>query len=229
MRLDDTSVVAAFVPGPDSATRTATVTQRRSPSPSSRPPQAKKIKPKENISTFTTTSRTTRRARRTSSSPRGPSTAPTSRPASSSASTALGQRTAAKGYNSAPVIVNGRLTKDYGGGISQLSTTIFNAAFFSGMQIELDAAQLLHLPLPRGARGDDLLARRRQQVHQRHRLRHPHPGLASRRSAVTVTFYGTKVWDVKAVKGPRRNVVQPKKIVDDKRGASRRRRAPGST
>jgi ABC-type Na+ transport system ATPase subunit NatA len=31
---------------------------------------------------------------------------------------------------------------------------------------------------------------------------------------VTVTFYGTKVWDVEAVKGPRRNVVQPRTISD---------------
>ena len=48
----------------------------------------------------------------------------------------LGQRTAAKGYNSAPVIENGRLNKDYGGGISQVSTTTFNATFFSGVRIE---------------------------------------------------------------------------------------------
>ena len=48
----------------------------------------------------------------------------------------LGQRTAAKGYNPAPVINNGRLTTDYGGGISQLSTTTFNAAFFSGVRID---------------------------------------------------------------------------------------------
>ena len=63
----------------------------------------------------------------------------------------LGQRTAAKGYNEAPVIINGRLTKDYGGGISQVSTTLFNAVFFSGAKIEEHHPQLLHLALPRGA------------------------------------------------------------------------------
>ncbi|MCB1299764.1 MAG: VanW family protein, partial [Tetrasphaera sp.] len=48
----------------------------------------------------------------------------------------LGQRTPEKGYRGAPVIYNGRLTKDYGGGISQVSTTLFNAIFFSGAQID---------------------------------------------------------------------------------------------
>ena len=35
---------------------------------------------------------------------------------------------------------------------------------------------------------------------------------------MTVTFHGTKVWDIESVKSPRRNVVQPKTIVDDKPG-----------
>ena len=39
----------------------------------------------------------------------------------------LGQRTPEKGYQKAQVIYDGRLTYDYGGGISQVSTTLFNA------------------------------------------------------------------------------------------------------
>ena len=31
---------------------------------------------------------------------------------------------------------------------------------------------------------------------------------------ITVAFFGTKTWDIEAVKGPRHNVVQPKNIVD---------------
>ena len=48
----------------------------------------------------------------------------------------LGERTAAKGYIEAGIIRDGRAAKSYGGGISQVSTTIFNAAFFSGMQLD---------------------------------------------------------------------------------------------
>ncbi len=44
----------------------------------------------------------------------------------------LGQRTAAKGYVEAPIEVEDGFGQDYGGGISQLTTTLFNAVFFGG-------------------------------------------------------------------------------------------------
>lgn len=47
----------------------------------------------------------------------------------------IGKRTAAKGYVVAPVIENGQHAEDYGGGISQFATTLFNAAFFAGLDI----------------------------------------------------------------------------------------------
>lgn len=47
----------------------------------------------------------------------------------------IGKRTADKGYVPAPVIENGEHTEDYGGGISQYATTLFNAAFFAGLDI----------------------------------------------------------------------------------------------
>jgi hypothetical protein len=46
-------------------------------------------------------------------------------------------------------------------------------------------------------------------------------------SALTVTFHGTKVWDIEAVKGPRRNLVQPKSIVDPKPTCVPQSPAPG--
>ncbi|MGO1653696.1 MAG: VanW family protein [Brevibacterium yomogidense] len=48
----------------------------------------------------------------------------------------LGQRTAASGYEQAGVISEGQMTKDFGGGISQVSTTLFNAAFFAGFDLD---------------------------------------------------------------------------------------------
>jgi vancomycin resistance protein YoaR len=48
----------------------------------------------------------------------------------------VGRRTLANGFVSAPVIdENYKFTEDVGGGISQFATTIFNAAFFSGLDI----------------------------------------------------------------------------------------------
>ncbi len=48
----------------------------------------------------------------------------------------LGKRTPEKGYRRANIIVNNRLVKSTGGGISQVSTVILNLAWFSGVQID---------------------------------------------------------------------------------------------
>jgi vancomycin resistance protein YoaR len=48
----------------------------------------------------------------------------------------IGPRTAAKGYQEAPTIVNGELVPTLGGGICQVGTTFFNAIFFAGLEIE---------------------------------------------------------------------------------------------
>ncbi|MEI8084158.1 MAG: VanW family protein, partial [Actinomycetes bacterium] len=47
----------------------------------------------------------------------------------------VGERTAAKGYQEANAIVNGKLVPQLGGGICQVGTTLFNAAFFAGVPI----------------------------------------------------------------------------------------------
>jgi vancomycin resistance protein YoaR len=44
----------------------------------------------------------------------------------------LGPRTPEKGYVKAPVILEDGFGEDYGGGISQLTTTLYNAVFFGG-------------------------------------------------------------------------------------------------
>jgi vancomycin resistance protein YoaR len=51
-----------------------------------------------------------------------------------SLNTALGSRTAAKGFVIAPTIQDGDLVPAVGGGVSQLATTTFNAAFFAGLE-----------------------------------------------------------------------------------------------
>lgn len=44
----------------------------------------------------------------------------------------LGRRTAESGYVSAPVYVQGEFQEDFGGGVSQFTTTLYNATFFGG-------------------------------------------------------------------------------------------------
>ncbi|HEY6067272.1 MAG TPA: VanW family protein, partial [Gaiellaceae bacterium] len=46
-----------------------------------------------------------------------------------------GERSAAKGFLEAPVIINGEVTTGLGGGVCQVSTTVFNAAYEAGLPI----------------------------------------------------------------------------------------------
>jgi vancomycin resistance protein YoaR len=47
----------------------------------------------------------------------------------------LGERTTARGFVAAPQINAGRLEDAVGGGVSQIATTMFNAAFFAGLRL----------------------------------------------------------------------------------------------
>lgn len=47
----------------------------------------------------------------------------------------VGPRTAAAGYRMAPVIVDGQLEQGLGGGVCQVSTTLYNAVLYSGLEI----------------------------------------------------------------------------------------------
>jgi vancomycin resistance protein YoaR len=48
---------------------------------------------------------------------------------------ALGPRTRERGFVLAPMISGGRLVDSVGGGISQVATTLYNAAFFAGLRL----------------------------------------------------------------------------------------------
>ena len=65
-----------------------------------------------------------------------------------------GERNAAKGFEQAPVIINGELESGIGGGVCQVSTTVFNAAFEAGLSIDRRTNHALyidHYPLGRDA------------------------------------------------------------------------------
>ena len=47
----------------------------------------------------------------------------------------VGERTAEAGFDDAPVMIDGKLVPGIGGGICQVSSTLFNAALLSGMEI----------------------------------------------------------------------------------------------
>jgi vancomycin resistance protein YoaR len=65
-----------------------------------------------------------------------------------------GVRDASKGFLEAPVIINGELQTGLGGGVCQVSTTVFNAAYDAGLKITArtnHALYISHYPLGRDA------------------------------------------------------------------------------
>jgi vancomycin resistance protein YoaR len=65
-----------------------------------------------------------------------------------------GERTPEKGFLEAPVIINGELQTGLGGGVCQVSTTVFNAAYEAGLPIDErtnHALYISHYPLGRDA------------------------------------------------------------------------------
>jgi vancomycin resistance protein YoaR len=88
----------------------------------------------------------------------------------------VGQRTTAKGFLEDGVIYNGKLTRDVGGGVSQFATTLFNAAFFGGL--EIDEYQMHTLYIDRYPYGREAT------------LSYPAPDLRIRNT----TPYGILIW-----------------------------------
>lgn len=88
----------------------------------------------------------------------------------------VGMRTVEKGFVEDAVIYEGRLTQDVGGGVSQYATTLFNAAFFAGLDIP--AYQMHTLYISRYPYGREAT------------LSYPAPDLQVRNN----TPYGVLVW-----------------------------------
>jgi vancomycin resistance protein YoaR len=129
----------------------------------------------------------------------------------------LGERTPQKGYNQAPAISGGRLVNDYGGGVSQMATTIYNNVFFSGLEV------IHHKPhsfyISRYPEGREATVNY-PTVDLKWRNDSSTAVLisASVGSQVTVSFYGTKTWDITASKSARTNLRTPGEVYDDTPG-----------
>ena len=217
-RIDEKPLVTAFGAALTSSTRTAVV-RPVVLQPQLTTAEAEKIKPKEVISTFTTyfpdNPPRTNNIKIAARTLNGTFVAPGKQ---FSLNGTLGKRTPEKGYAQAPVIMNGRLVKDFGGGVSQVSTTTFNAAFFSGVRIDEHTPHSFYISrYPEGREATvswpDVDQKWTNDTGYGIIIQASTSG-----NAITVSLLGTKVWDVEAVKGPRRNVVKPKTIVDKTKG-----------
>ncbi len=121
----------------------------------------------------------------------------------------LGERTPEKGYNEAPTIQNGRLVLGYGGGVSQVATTLFNGMFFAGLEdVEHKPHSFYISRYPEGREATVNF----DNVDLEFTNDSPYGVLIEMYTGggqVTTRFWSTEVWDIEAVKGERHNIRQP--------------------
>jgi vancomycin resistance protein YoaR len=122
---------------------------------------------------------------------------------------ALGPITPAAGFNESGVVVEGFVSRAVGGGLSQLATTTYNAAYFAGME---DVFHQTH------SRWFDRYPEGREAT-----IFTPSVDLTWRNNTeygvlvqawvagnrTWVALWSTKYWDVRSVTGPRYNITRP--------------------
>jgi len=117
---------------------------------------------------------------------------------------AAGERTRAKGFVAAPAIVDGALQDQVGGGVSQFSTTLFNAAWFAGLDIVEHQPHSLYIPRYPPGREATLDWRAIDQVIRNDTRAPAVIRVSTTGTSVTVGIYGhTGDREVSSVTGPR--------------------------
>nr|WP_238344907.1 VanW family protein [Actinopolymorpha cephalotaxi] len=136
----------------------------------------------------------------------------------------LGERTEANGFAKGFVIVGGRLREELGGGVSQVATTTYNAAFFAGMEDVEHRPHAFYIdryPVGREAtvywgyldlkwRNNTPYGVLVQSVNKQ-----SSPG---KKGSISVRLWSTKYWTVKGQTSARHNFREPKIIFDEKKG-----------
>ncbi|REF35585.1 vancomycin resistance protein YoaR [Thermasporomyces composti] len=145
----------------------------------------------------------------------------------------VGERTRENGFTDGLVIKGGRLREELGGGVSQVATTTYNAAFFAGMD---DVEHRPHgfyidrYPVGREATvywgSLDLRWRNNTPyaVYVQAWRERSSPGT---RGSVTVRLWSTKYWEVRTRTSDRYNVRPPKRYYDPKPGCVAQSGVPG--
>ncbi|MFJ8581792.1 VanW family protein [Micromonospora sp. NPDC093277] len=122
-----------------------------------------------------------------------------------------GERGYDQGYQDAPTIVNGKLVPGVGGGVSQFTTTLFNATYYAGLEdVEHKPHSFYFSRYPAVIESTIYWP----QLDFKFRNNTPYGVLIDTSytsSTITVSIWSTKIYDsVKTEYGPRKNITQPK-------------------
>ncbi|MFJ6200216.1 VanW family protein [Micromonospora sp. NPDC092111] len=124
-----------------------------------------------------------------------------------------GERGYDQGYQDAPVIVGGKLVPGVGGGVSQFTTTLFNASYYAGLEdVEHKPHSFYFSRYPAVIESTIFWP----DLDFKFRNNTPHGVLIDTSytsNTITVSMWSTKTYDsVKTEYGPRRNITTPKTV-----------------
>ena len=128
----------------------------------------------------------------------------------------VGERTAANGFAKGFIISDGVFKEDFGGGVSQVATTTFNAAFFAGLEDVEHKPHSFYIdryPVGREATvawGEVDLRFKNTTPYGVYIQASVDPSSPSSQGAMHVAMCSTKYWDIKAEPVRRYNVTSPK-------------------
>jgi vancomycin resistance protein YoaR len=128
----------------------------------------------------------------------------------------VGERTPANGFTKGFVISDGIFKEDFGGGVSQVATTTFNAAFFAGLEDVEHKPHSFYIdryPVGREATvawGSVDLKFKNTTPYGVYIAADVDASSPSTQGAMHVAMYSTKYWDIKAEQSERYNVTSPK-------------------
>ena len=124
-----------------------------------------------------------------------------------------GERGYAQGYQDAPVIMNGKLVPGVGGGVSQFTTTLFNATYYAGLEdVEHKPHSYYYSRYPAVIESTIFYP----DLDFKFRNNTPYGVLIDTSytsNSITVSIWSTKIYDkITTEWSPRRNITQPKTI-----------------
>lgn len=142
---------------------------------------------------------------------------------------AVGERTEARGFVPGIMIDKGVFKKDWGGGVSQVATTTWNAAWFSGLELLQHKPHSFYISrYPPGR--ESTVAWPSVDVKFRNNSGHPiFVDTSYTNNSVTVTIYGTKFVEVETETGPRIKPVKFKVLENDAEECLFQEGVPGFT
>jgi vancomycin resistance protein YoaR len=120
-----------------------------------------------------------------------------------------GPRGTAQGYVPAGVISGGKFTQAVGGGISQFATTMFNAVFFSGLEDVYHKPHSYYISRYPAGREATVYEGQIDLQWKNDSDTGVYIDTAWTPGTITVTFYGTKRYEIESISGNRVNIRQP--------------------